>query len=217
MGEKKIFKGIDLAEKIMEFVAMTPDSNQWNTKALYDNPPRQIRLYQIQSLMMAFIGMERKSSDNQDKRWLESGELKPSLRYFLSGDFIRSRTETDYVQCIEFIKAYMQDDSFHDRLSKPVSLMELSFIFPKIFSYKTQLRNLMTFNSGWMEAGSMTAQFSISLTNSISRNLVSKFDILDRTLEWFINPLELSFTLDELVAGYQYPKENLSDIDIEYY
>jgi hypothetical protein len=216
--EKKLFSGIDLAEKIIEFVAMTPDSNQWNAKALYNNPPRQIRFYQIQSLMLAFIGMEKNTTSRAERYGaITTVESKPSIKYFLNGDFIRNRTQADYVATVELIRAYMKENAHYDRLSKDVSTGELAFIFPKLFNYKTQLRNLLTFNSGWLEASSMTSYFSIFLTNSISQNLIGKYEVLDRALEWFINPLELSFTLNELIVGYRYPKENLSDIDMDYY
>jgi hypothetical protein len=214
--EKKLFSGIDLAEKIIEFIAMTPDFNQWNAKALYNNPPRQIRFHQIQSLMLAFIGME-KNTTSRAEQYGAITESKPSIKYFLNGDFIRNRTQTDYIGTVEFIRAYMEGNVPYDRLLKDVSTGELAFIFPKLFNYKTQLQNLLTFNSGWLEASSMTSYFSIFLTDSISQNLIGKYEVLDRALEWFINPLELSFTLDELIVSYGYPKENLSDIDMDYY
>jgi hypothetical protein len=214
--EKKLFSGVDLAEKIIEFIAMTPDSNQWNARVLYDNPSRQIRFYQIQSLMLAFIGMEKNTTSGAE-RYGTITESKPSIKYFLNGDFIRNRTQTDYIDTVEFIRTYMAGNVHHDHLSKDVSTAELAFIFPKLFNYKTQLQNLLTFNSGWLEASSMTSYFSIFLTDSISQNLIGKYEVLDRALEWFINPLELSFTLDELIISYGYPKENLSDIDMNYY
>ena len=216
--EKKLFSGIDLAEKVIEFVDMTPDSSQWNAVSLYSNPPRLIRFYQIQSLMMAFIGMEKITSSRSEQYGaVVKTESKPTIKYFLNGDFIRNRTDTDYVHTVELIRAYMEENAQYDRPSKTVSTNELAFIFPKLFNYKTLLRSLLTFNSGWLEASSMTSYFSIFLTNSISENLIDKYETLDRALEWFINPLELSFTLNELTVGYGYPKENLSDLDMDYY
>ncbi|MGZ3834290.1 MAG: hypothetical protein ACXVB0_12255, partial [Mucilaginibacter sp.] len=81
---------------------------------------------------------------------------------------------------------------------------------------KRQIRNLLTFNSGWLEASSTTSLFSIFLTNSISNNLIGKYDELDKALELFINPKSLIFTEEELIAKFNFPTEDLSSIDADF-
>jgi hypothetical protein len=53
------------------------------------------------------------------------------------------------------------------------------------------------------------------LTNSISSNLKDKYNDLDRTLELFINPKELLFTEKELVEKFNFPTEDLHQIDMD--
>jgi hypothetical protein len=55
MPKTKIYKGLDLLAKVLEFNAMTPNKEHWNEGALKNNPPRLIRLKQIQSLAQAFL------------------------------------------------------------------------------------------------------------------------------------------------------------------
>lgn len=62
----------------------------------------------------------------------------------------------------------------------------------------------------------ISARFSIYMTDSISKNLEGKTDKLDDVLAWFVDPRERSYTMDELVKRFGYPKENLRDIDMEY-
>jgi hypothetical protein len=54
MEKSKTYNGIDLLDKILEFVTMTPNEREWNYKSLNSNQPRQIRLKQINSLLKAF-------------------------------------------------------------------------------------------------------------------------------------------------------------------
>jgi hypothetical protein len=53
------------------------------------------------------------------------------------------------------------------------------------------------------------------LTNSISSNLENTFEELDQTLELFINPKKLQFTEQELIDKYNFPKEDLHQIDLD--
>ncbi|OYU78828.1 MAG: hypothetical protein CFE23_16730, partial [Flavobacterium sp. BFFFF1] len=173
----------------------------WSVTVLKSNPPRQVRLKQIESLLNAFLTIDSKTS------------LFDNVQSFLSGNFIRQRETSDYAQTIKFIKDFVRSSNSHFDETKEIRIEELIFIFPKLVDYKGQLRSILTFNSGWLEASSIASQFSIHLTNSISKNLIDKYDNLDKSLELFINPKGLTFTEDELISRFNYPTENLNDID----
>jgi hypothetical protein len=87
--------------------------------------------------------------------------------------------------------------------------------FQQLITYKKELRRLLEFNSGWVEASSMTSRFSIYLTNSITNNLKDKYSELDKALELFVNPRKLSFTEEELITRYNFPTDNLNEVDME--
>ena len=75
---------------------------------------------------------------------------------------------------------------------------------------------MMTFHTTWIEAGTIPLRFSIYLTKSISENLAGKYDDLDKILGLLIDPNGLSFTEEELIADFNYPKEDLLDVDIDF-
>lgn len=51
----KTYSAIDLLDKVLEFIEMTPNSNEWNLQSLKSNLPRQIRFRQIEALLNAFL------------------------------------------------------------------------------------------------------------------------------------------------------------------
>jgi hypothetical protein len=216
MNNKNEYKAIDLFDKVLEFIAMTPDKSQWSMTALKSNPPRQIRLKQIESLSNAFFAIDSKTNLIDNVKSFLSDKPTSSIQSFLSGDFIRQRETSDYAQTIIFIKEFVKTSNSHLDETKEIHLGELVFIFHELVDYKTQLRSILTFNSGVLEASSIASQFSIHLTNSISKILVDKFDNLDKSLELIINPQGLTFTEEELISRFNYPTENLDDIDLDF-
>ena len=89
MTQPKIYKGLDLLEKVFEFEAMTPDKAHWNEKALKSNPPRLIRFRQIQSLAQAFL--------------IKEADGHNTILSILTGDFIEGRSDADHVEIFAFM------------------------------------------------------------------------------------------------------------------
>ena len=86
-----------------------------------------------------------------------------------------------------------------------------------MINYKIKLREIIDFNSGWLEVSSAFSIFHIKLTNSIGSNLINKYDDLDRVIDLFINPEKLHFTEQELIEKFNFPPEDLSQIDMDNY
>lgn len=202
MTKPEIYKGLDLLEKVLEFKAMTPDKEHWNEQTLRNNPPRLIRFRQIQSLAQAFL---IKGLDGQH-----------TIQSILTGDFIKDRTVTDYAEVFALIEEVVREKEGETSKYSSTSTTLLGMPYQQLINYKQHLLEILEFNSGWLEAGSIHARFSIYLTDSITKNLAGKYDQLDKALELFINPGKLSFTRAELIAQYNFPFDNLHDIDMEY-
>lgn len=214
--ENRTYKGIDLLEKILEFVEMTPNSKEWNVIKLASNPPRKIRLKQIESLISAFYNdCENKNPSNKSLSTLFN-KKEVDIKSILSGEFIALKTIDDYKPTTEFINNFVKNHIDSSDVEKEIHLNELIFIYTQLLEYKKRIRNLVKFNSGWIEAGSTASQFSILLTNSITKNLEDKYNELDKTLELIINPNELTFSEQELIDRYDYPSESLFDIEMEW-
>lgn len=216
MTQTKTYKGLNLLEKIFEFTAMTPDANQWNVSSLKANPPRQIRLRQIQSLINAFFGQEAKANLIDKTLALFQGDKKSlTISSVLSGDFIKNRSVEDYSELINLMQEIVRQKEGELQEDRPMHIMRLVIPYQSLVRYKRQLVELFAFNSGWLEASSYTSRFSIYLTDEITRNLEGKYSVLDRVLELFINPKGLIFSEEELVAKYKFPTENLLEIDMD--
>jgi hypothetical protein len=208
----KTYSAIDLLDKVFEFIEMTPNSNEWNRKALKSNPPREIRFRQIEALLNAFF-TEPSLSLLSKAKLIFSNEKKNSIGSFLKGDFLKQRTMNDYSNLVAFIRNF---EGYKDTDVREISIEQLVFIFPKLVDFKRQVRSILTFNSGWLEASSITSLFSIHLTNSIADNLTGKYKELDTALELFINPKGLLFTTEELITKFDFPKEDLDTIDNDF-
>lgn len=214
METSKTYTGIDLLDKIFEFIAMTPNEKEWNYKSLSNNKPRQIRLQQINSLLKAFSLTNDKNFFEKTTNYFNPG-LKSEIKSILNGDFIKNRKIEEFREVINFANQFLQDNNHSN--DRPIRLHELSFIYPKMIDYKIKLREIMGFNSGWLEASSTFSIFHILLTNSISANLKNKYENLDHVLELLINPKRQTFTEKELIDRFGYPTEDLHQIDMDNY
>ena len=211
VNEIKIYKGIDLIEKIIEFVEMTPNSSEWTYNSLKENEPRLIRLKQINSLISAFIFESKKDNFINKNKGLFSPQ-KVELQSILNGDFLENRNFNEYFEFIHFVK---KDTKVSNFVSKEIDFTDLKDAFLLFVSYKKKLRQLLEFNSRWLSVSRITSFYTIQITSSISSNLIGKYTDLDDALEMLINPKNLSFTETELISNYSFPKENLEDIDSE--
>lgn len=192
----KIYKGIDLLDKILEFSKMTPDTKLWSINSLQDNQPRLIRLKQINSLLSAFFQV--------------IDEKPETIHTILSGEFLEKQDVNNFTELIELMKA-----TVNSNIKRDVYISDLIMVYQQLINFKKALLRVLTFNSSWIEASSMPLLFSIYLINTISNNLTDKYSELDRVIELFINPKKLSFKEDELIAIYGFPIEDLNEVDIE--
>lgn len=212
METAKTYNGIALLDNILEFVALTPSEMNWNYKSLNSNKPRLIRLQRIDSLLKAFSLIENKNLFEKTANYFNP-DLKVEIKSVINGDFIKKRELEEFNELIEFAKQFLQKNNYSN--DRPIRIHELSFIYPKMVDYKIKLREIIGFNSGWLEASSTFSIFHIMLTNSISSNLKDRYNELDHTLELFINPKKIIFTEIELIEKFNFPTEDLHQIDMD--
>ena len=216
MEQTKTYTGIDLLNKIFEFIEVTPDPGKWNLKSLKDNPPRYIRLQQIEALLSAFFEKKEPTGFLEKTKTFFTGSFKATIETILSGEFIKERTTENYAELIAFMKNTIEEKEPTKDTTIDINVAKLVTPFKQLAKYKRQAMYLLTLNSGWLEAGSFTSRFSIYLTNSVSSTLADKFATLDKALELFINPQHLSFTEEELKAKFGFPLNKPTDIDMDF-
>lgn len=215
MQQIKTYRGLDLLDKILEFIEMTPDTTLWSSEKLSSNLPRLIRFQQVNSLLTALF--QRKESENLLENTVTLFERNKNLtiQSVLEGDFIRERNIEDYAELISFIKLTVSQRNDEPDDYRTIHIGQLTMPYQQLVKYRRKLRSLQTFNSGCLEASTITSYFPIHLTNSITMDLSDKYYDLDKALELFINPNNLQFTEDELKEKYNFPLDNLDDVDID--
>lgn len=199
--------GSHLLEKVFEFIAMTPDEKDWDVAKLKTNKPRQVRLQQIEAMLVAFGLYERKSKGF----FGTASSLRTGIQSILSGDFISNLDDATIVVIDDYVTKQLNDPFFDNKITGG----QMRFIYQYLIKYRKQVYTLHTFNSGWLEASGKLTQYSIGLTNSITANLEGKTEELDYLLELIINPNVYTFTEQELIEKYGYPDVDLLGIDFD--
>lgn len=207
MTQDKIYSGIDLLNKVIDFTELTPDKSNWNLNALTKNPPRYVRLKEIEALLCAF---------SEFSNHLVAEPFVWTINNFLTGEFIKQRKIEEYSETLEFMQKYLVSHGKKREENSEIQIGELAFIFPFIVNYKRQTKKLFNNNSGWL-AGGQTVRFMISMTNNITSCLNDKLSDLDHTLELLINPKGFTFTKSLLIEKYKYPSDDLKEIDLNYF
>lgn len=216
----KIWTTKDLLYKILEFIGMVPNTNEWNENSLRNNPPSLIRFRRLSALLKAFeyIQTEKKQKDNWWitfvlKKEVTQGELtKDGIIHFLQGDFILKSEFIITPKIQEFIEKEksFESDSFN-------GVKDVYTFYKHLMRYRIEIENVLQHNSGILEASSLGFRSSISLTAKLNKDLNKKVDTIDELLFEIINPKNLSFKEETLIQEFGFPKEDLDEIDMEYY
>lgn len=207
------YKGINLLNAVLEFIAMTPEEYKWSLSNLKSNPPRYIRLQRINSLINAFFNPRNYTGGTSVRNII-------SIRSIISGDFIDYRDVEEYSELIEQMYTtigFSREEEEEDKDESSFNTYKLKTIYKSLFQYNTKLRELLLTNSDVIEASSVEFLYPIYLTNKVSKNISKNISELNDALEMFINPLGHEYEHDELVANFAYPTADLDDIDLEYW
>jgi hypothetical protein len=193
---------IDLLEKVLEFTKMTKE-NEWDVKSLADNPPRLIRLQRINALLSAFC-MIQQGFQKRNKNFSDN-----ALQSLIHGDFIQSRALSDYTSVIAVIEE-------RNRFNKSFLMDDLKDFYSHLVKYKTAvIREVLNFYSGYMEAPiGVIAAYQLSVeTNRMIREQILP---IDRLLASIISPGNRTFEEKVLIEKFNFPKDDLLDIDIDW-
>lgn len=203
MNNLEKYTAVDLLDTVIEFTQMTPEPEDWSFKRQKFNDPRFIRLQRILSLLWAFIP-EIKIKDERQ-----------AIEDFYSGNFVLSRQIQDYQKLINIMdNTILKVDSAYASKVQ-ISLDELQFNYGNLLSYYIKLNKLINHNDGIMEI-SYPFYFSYLVTKNISESLKSKARKLESILALFIDPFNQKFTMEELINNFDYPEEDLFDIDLDW-
>ena len=206
-----------LIESILEFKSMTPDKNRWSLDALIDNPPRLLRLKEINALIDVFIPE------------LKDRILQAKLVSVLTGDFLNLRNESLYTNLFvemdnkiqELRSPYQRtkEELIEERQNRDGTAFifglswdngELKSNYLKLLNFKILLYDVKFYNSGTMELP-YTRYFHYRLTQKISDSI--NIEEINNFLQIVIDPKKRNYTKKELIENYNYPDEYIDEDD----
>ncbi len=197
----------DLIELVFKFVAMVPNRNDWNEKSLIYNEPRLIRFKRIISLLHAF-GIAQPNTEVASLN-TSVNKTKNCIESFLSGDFILNREFIEYPNVKSLIEneVPLRFDKFN--------AYNVQSFYRHLMNYRMTIEETLQYNSSIMEASGLGVRASIRLTSELNKELLIKLEKIEIFLFEIINPENLNFDQDILINKFNFPKEDLFEIDID--
>ena len=196
------YTAISLLETLHDFTSMTQKS-EWSFEAVKDNPPRLIRLKQINALISAFIPELEKEKT-----------IRKRLEMVLSGNFIINRDDSVYIDLFAEMDNAIKKSRFLIKKMDALRVHDLKDNYEELLEYKLLLTKILNYNKGIMEI-SYPYLYPLIINEKISKMI--KIEQLDRFLELIIDPYKRTYTIEELMKQFDYPTEDLFDIDLDYF
>jgi len=212
MGHQRVYTAVDLVEKAIQFEALTPNPALWKEGLLKDNPPRLLRLQQINALCRALFTEKRDDFLGRAKSFLFEPRI-PSLKKLLSGAFLKGRDVSAYEQLIKEMKDTVREKEGHLGETGQLTHAHLTEVYQRLLRYKKQLVALEHFNEGEKVKKTVGLRFSVYLTDEVSQAIKLGAQPLDKALALLVDPQSVSLTREELQLHYGYPKEDIKEID----
>lgn len=212
----KPFTAIDLLNKTIEFTALVPDASLWKESSLRDNPPYLLRFRQIRSLIHAFFSRKAPANFMQKAKALFTSEPSVTIQSLLTGIFIPTRDIDEYTSTAEFIKATVKEKEVMVDMQASIGLDKLILVYQYLMNYKKNLSALLLFNTDPLKEGSIASRFTDYITSSITDQVRGKYDHLDKALELLINPHQDTFTEEQLRTEFNYPRQDLYEVEADF-
>ena len=199
---KKNISAITLLDVLIEFEEMTYETEEWSFEAQKNNPPRLIRLQQIDVMLKKFI-----------PDLSESFSIKKKMVCVLQGTFIDERKNELYTNVFG-----QMDDLLIRHKSKRHSYFQwityhLKSNYLWILEYKRAIRKMKNYTWGNLEI-SYPYMYSNLLIASISKQIDSSE--VDQFLASVIDPFNQVFTKSSLIKKDGYPSADINEVDKEW-
>ncbi len=192
---------ITLIYNILDLERLLPNIDDWELEKQKGNPPRYVRLQQIDALFKVFT-----------PSYYKDGDIVTGVWNFMEGQFILSRGINEYNKVIKVMDKEINasDRSFEKEVW---DLYHIQHNYRDLLRFKKSISQVKSHNSGMMEM-SYPYFYSYLASNKILDKI--NCDEIDKFLSLVIDPLGRSFTVEELIRDYNYPKDNLGDIDFDW-
>jgi hypothetical protein len=194
--------GTSLIEKILDFISLVPDHNDWNIEKLKNNPPRFIRLIQIKAILQIYV----------PEVYIEN-DIKLSIENTINGQFLLHRPEHIYTELFDEMETTIKRYKPNLKKSEPWLNRLLQDNFDQLMQYMIELNRISNYNSGVIVL-SYPHFYAYLLSQQISANIDTQ--MITSFLGTAIDPQKRVFNSNTLIKDFNYPPEDLSKIDLEW-
>lgn len=195
------YTALSLLEKLIEFIEMTNESVEWSFEEQSGNPPKLVRLQEIQSLMKAFV-----------PELITLNDIRWSIENFFAGNFLLNRSLEEYSKLIHMIDKTIDVSRLSGTPKVKLDVYDLRTNFSDLLDFYIKLQKLLNHNLNYMEIN-YSYLFSYVVTDAINGFIRSETIAISNLLVEFIDPQKRSFTEEELVANFKYPAVDLIGLD----
>ncbi len=193
----KSYSAKDIVKIYSELKDLTPDVNEWTESTFQNSKPRLIRLNQLIALKKAF---------KIDCSWIE----------FEQGKFLDRFTIESYNQLKQNIKTFKNNSTWKSQNFDHFCYRDLQVTFRLFLEFVVIEYTLKNHISEYSMTYSLGQNYSYEYTKSyFSGRTAKKIQYMIDDLAIIIDPLQQVFSRVELIKNFNFPKDNLTEIDLE--
>jgi hypothetical protein len=193
----KKYTAKDIVKVYSELKDLIPDVNQWTEAAFKNSKPRLIRLNQLVALKKAF---------KIDDSWEE----------FERGSFVDRFPIESYNLLKQNIKSFKNSSSWNSQNFDHFCYRDLQVTFRLFLDFVVMENTLKNHISEYSMTYSLGQNYGYEHTKSyFSGRTNKKIQYMIDDLVIIIDPLQQVFSEGELINAFNFPKENLEEIDSE--
>lgn len=181
---------ISLIEKIVEFLKHSPESEKWDFKEWEPRSGGYIELTQINILCELFA-----------PEYFIANNVKSNILNVIKGGFILRRSLDTYSEVLTKMNTEINRGNPHPN-DIEWDLFRLRADYEDLFKYKIDLEQIVKPRGTIIEM-SPKYSYTYSLKRKVSRSI--EFSNIDSHLASIIDPLNRSFTIEQLKNDYNYP------------
>jgi len=187
---------LTLIEKIVEFLKHSPESEKWDFNEWQSQSGGFIELKQINILCELFT-----------PEYFIANNVKSNLLNVIKGGFILKRSLDEYSEFLAKMNNEINRGNPHPNEIE-WDLFRLRADYEDLFKYKIDLEQIVKPRGTIIEM-SPKYSYTYSLKRKVSRSI--DFSNIDSQLASIIDPLNRTFSIDQLINDYNYPLDVVYD------
>ncbi|MFM8393189.1 MAG: hypothetical protein ACKOB4_04625, partial [Acidobacteriota bacterium] len=190
-SKMEFVSALNLLYQYLDFRVMVPDLSHWNEHRLGDNVPRLVRLQRLKAMFRAF-------------------QINWDPSEFAQGKFIDPRQD----KYAPLLRRLINSTPEIRRHGLSAGADQMPNCFKILLSYRISVENLLSFNSGLLEANGLYLT-AFNKTSGLNKIIRQNLSVIDDILAEFICPDWREFTVEDLIRDYGYPDVDLFMLDVD--